>query len=138
MNLLKTRDYTREQLRLKLKQGFYPDEIIEEALAYVASFRYIDDLRYAQDFINCSHTYKSRRRIENDLRTKGVSQDTIVKAWERWEDAGNEQDEEEQIRALLIKKHFDAGQADRKEIQRMYAFLARRGFDADKIRKVLL
>lgn len=138
MNLLKTREYTREQLRLKLKRGFYPDEIIEEALAYVASYHYIDDLRYAEDFINCSHTYKSRRRIENDLRGKGVSQETIVKAWERWEKAGNEQDEEEQIRALLLKKHFDAGTANRREIQRIYAFLARRGFDTDKIRRLLL
>lgn len=137
MNLLKARDYTREQLRLKLKQGGYPDAIIEEALAYVESYHYIDDLRYAEDFINGSHAHKSRRRIENDLRTKGVSPDTISKAWERWEDAGNEQNEEEQIKALLEKKHFDAGGADRKEIQRMYAFLARRGFDTDKIWRVL-
>ncbi|MGN1146918.1 MAG: regulatory protein RecX [Lachnospiraceae bacterium] len=138
MNLLKSRDYTREQLRTKLAQGFYPDEVIEEALAYVASFHYIDDLRYAEDFINCSHTHKSRRRIENDLLKKGIPADTIAKAWNRWEDAGNEQDEEEQIARLLEKKHFDAEHADGKELQRMYAFLARRGFSGEKIRRALL
>ncbi len=137
MNLLKSRDYTRAQLRLKLKQGFYPEETIEEALDYVASFGYVDDFRYAGEFIRCSHSHKSRRRIENDLLNKGISADIIAKAWTEWEDDGNEQDEEEQIRKLLQKRKYDAEEADAKEKQRTYAFLARRGFDADKIRKAL-
>lgn len=138
MNLLKSRDYTGMQLRQKLKQGFYPEEIIEEALAYVESFHYIDDLRYAEDFIHASQTCKSRRRIENDLLKKGIASDVIETAWGNWEGLGNEQDEEEQIKRLLAKKHYDADRADGKEMQRMYAFLARRGFATDKIRKALL
>ena len=51
MNLLQSKDYTAEQLRRKLRLGFYPEEIIEEAIAYVASYRYIDDERYALDYI---------------------------------------------------------------------------------------
>ena len=38
MNLLKDREYTTAQLRTKLRQGFYPENIIEEALSYVSSF----------------------------------------------------------------------------------------------------
>ena len=132
MNLLKARDYTRVQLHLKLKQGFYPEEAIEEALDYVASYGYLDDFRYAGEFIRCSHSRKSRRRIENDLLNKGISPDIIARAWAEWED-----DEEEQIRKLLQKRKYDAAVADKKEMQKMYAFLARRGFDADKIRKAL-
>ena len=49
MNLLQGREYTTAQLRTKLQQGFYPTEIIEQAIAYVAGFHYIDDLRYAVD-----------------------------------------------------------------------------------------
>ena len=45
MNLLQGREYTTAQLRTKLQQGFYPAEIIEQAIAYVAGFHYIDDLR---------------------------------------------------------------------------------------------
>lgn len=138
MNLIKSRDYTREQLKLKLKQGGYPEQVIEKALDYAASERYIDDLRYAESFIVCSHERKSRRRIENDLLQKGVSAETIASAWMQWEGEGNVQDEEEQIKALLVKKHFDMETADRKELQKMYAFLARRGFDGDKIRRMLL
>ncbi|MDE6127981.1 MAG: recombination regulator RecX, partial [Lachnospiraceae bacterium] len=138
LNLIKSRDYTREQLKLKLKQGGYPEQVIEEALDYAASGRYIDDLRYAESFIVCSHEHKSRRRIENDLLQKGVSAETIAAAWLQWEGEGNVQDEEEQIKALLTKKHFNAETADRKELQKMYAFLARKGFDGDKIRRLLL
>lgn len=138
MNLIKSRDYTREQLRLKLKQGGYPKQVIEDALDYAASGRYIDDLRYAENFIICSHERKSRRRIENDLLQKGIDAETIAKAWLQWEHEGNTQDEAEQIEALLAKKHFDAETADRKELQKMYAFLARKGFDGDKIRRALL
>ncbi|MCH5271256.1 MAG: regulatory protein RecX [Lachnospiraceae bacterium] len=137
MNLLKSRDYTELQLRQKLRQGFYPETVIDEALSYVASFHYIDDLRYAEDFVNCNSSRKSKRRIENDLINKGISKETIQKAWINWEAAGNAQDEDEQIKELLSKKHFDASTAEPKELRKMYAFLLRRGFSSDKVQKYL-
>lgn len=138
INLIKARDYTKEQLRQKLKQGGYPEQVIEETLAFAQEERYIDDLRYAGNFIACSHERKSRRRIENDLLQKGIPAETVAAAWYRWEAEGNVQKEEGQIKALLAKKHFDVSAADRNQLQKMYAFLARKGFDGDKIRKLLL
>lgn len=137
MNLLKAKDYTVAQLRQKLKQGCYPDSVIEQALDYVASFRYTDDCRYAVDFINTHHLTRSRRKIENDLQGKGIAKEVIAKAWEQWEEEGNVQDEEAQIAQLLEKKHFDPENADRKELQKIYGFLARRGFSTEKILKAL-
>ncbi len=137
MNLLKSRDYTVAQLKTKLKQGGYPEAAMESAIAYVASYGYVDDLRYAEEFIRCSQETKSRRRIDCDLQRKGISPDTVKQAWENWQKQGNAQDEEEQIRRLLAKKHYDGEHADRKETQKIYAFLARRGFDLENIRKVL-
>lgn len=137
MNLLKSKDYTKEQLRQKLHQGLYPETVIKEALDYVESFGYIDDLRYATDFIHYNQEYKSRRRIENDLQKKGISKETIIAAWSKWEQQGNEQDEEGQIVKLLEKKRFDGDAADRKETQKIYGFLLRRGFRPETVRKVL-
>lgn len=137
MKLLQSRDYTREQLRVKLYQGGYPEQVIEEALGYAAGEHFIDDLRYAESYIACSHERKSRRRIENDLRQKGISAEMLDRAWQRWESEGNRQDEEVQIKMLLQKKGYNPDRADRKEQQKMYAFLARRGFDGDKIRRAL-
>lgn len=137
MNLLKSKDYTTMQLQQKLEQGFYPKEIIAEALAYVSSYGYIDDERYAEDFIGYNHECKSKRRIDNDLLKKGVSKEVIVAAWHKWEQKGNSQNEEGQIERLLEKKHFDVVGADWKELQKIYGFLLRKGFDAGRIRKVL-
>ena len=41
------------------------------------------------------------------------------------------------IKELLRKKHFDAKQADLKEKRRIQAFLYRKGFSPDKIRKAM-
>lgn len=70
MNLLKTKDYTRRQLEDKLKQGEYPAEIIEDAIAYVESYGYVDDERYVRNYIEYYMQARSRKRIENDLRRK--------------------------------------------------------------------
>lgn len=137
MNLLQSKDYTRAQLKKKLIQGGYPENIAEEALDYVASYKYIDDLRYAKDYITCSQESRSRRRIENDLRNRGIPQDILTRAWMEWDNEGNTLNEDEQIRKLLEKKHFNKTTAEQKEIQRMYGFLGRKGFDLDKIRKAL-
>ena len=43
MNLLQKRDYTEYKLREKLKEGFYTDEIIDDTIEYLKSYRYLDD-----------------------------------------------------------------------------------------------
>ena len=137
MNLLQSREYTTEQLRQKLRQGYYPEEIIERALSYVASFHYIDDLRYAVSYITCHEASKSRKRIEQDLMTKGISKAIMEQAWQEWEAQGGEQDEAGMIQSLLEKKHYDPNCTDRKEQQRLFAFLARKGYGSEQIRKAL-
>lgn len=137
MNLLKNREYTTSQLRNKLKEGFYPEQVIEEALSYVASYHYTDDFRYAASFISCHENSRSRRRIEQDLLRRGIDRSTIEKAWASWEEEGSVLDEQEMIRKLLEKKHYSPETADIKEKQRIYGFLMRKGFSGEEIRKAL-
>ena len=137
MNLLKSREYTTEQLKTKLRQGQYPEEIIDQALDYVASFHYIDDLRYAIDYITAHESTRSRNRIEQDLYRKGISQTTIEQAFSEWQSLGGAQDELTMIRALLEKKHYTPDTADYKEQQRIYAYLLRKGFPSSQIRQAM-
>jgi hypothetical protein len=138
MNLLQGREYTTAQLRTKLQQGFYPTEIIEQAIAYVAGFHYIDDLRYAVDYITYHEDSRSKRRIEQDLQGKGIPAATMEQAWQVWREKGGEQDEQSMIRELLHKKHYDPeAETDWKERQKIYAFLVRKGFSAEAIRKAI-
>ena len=137
MNLLKSREYTTRQLYNKLKGGDYPEEIIEEALNYVESFHYTDDLRYAVSYISGHETTRSRRRIEQDLINKGIDKATLELAWKEWEYQGGVQVEQSMIRELFRKRGYDPEGADRKEMQRMGAFLMRRGFSGESVRNAL-
>ncbi len=137
MKLLENKDYTEKQLRDKLKQGEYPKEAIEEAVSYVKSYHYIDDDRYAAAYIEYHMENKSRQRIFQDLLKKGIDKARIEKQWEKLELMGLQGNEEEMIRALLEKKHYFEKTADIKEQRRVYAFLMRRGFSGDLVRKVM-
>lgn len=137
MNLLKGREYTVRQLHDKLRDGGYPEEIIADALAYVESFHYTDDLRYATAYITGHENSRSRRRIEQDLAARGIDPETAKKAWQEWEAQGGRQDEQAMIRKLLEKRGFDPETADEKEIRRQGAFLMRRGFAGEAVRKAL-
>lgn len=138
MNLLLSKDYTRKQLENKLRQGYYPQECIDEAIAYVESYGYIDDRRYARDFIEYNIQNKSRTRIESDLIGKGIAKDVIRQAFEELEGLGIEQDEMSMIRDLLKKKNYCADTATKQEQQKMYGFLYRKGFRGDAIVRALL
>lgn len=137
MNLLKSRDYTKLQLVTKLRQGLYPEEIIDAAVAYVSSYGYVDDTRYARSYIEYAGQSKSKRQIENDLMRKGISKETIGQAYEQCLEENNITAEEELIRRLLEKKHFDRQNATYGECQKMVGFLYRRGFVLDEIYRVI-
>lgn len=137
MNLLKSREYTTKQLSDKLRAGGYPDAIIKTALDYVAGFHYTDDLRYAVSYITDHENTRSRRRIEQDLLGKGIDNSTLEKAWQEWKRQGGSQNEQEMIQALLDKKGYHPDTTDRKEQQRLYGFLMRKGFSGEQIRKAL-
>lgn len=138
MNLLESRDYTSGQLREKLRQGDYPDACIDEAIAYVESYGYVDDLRYAKDYITYHLEDKSRTRMEQDLMRKGIARDTISAAFDDLEQTGARQDEMAMILRLLEKKKYDVRTATVQDRQRMYGFLYRKGFHGDAISRALL
>ena len=137
LNLLQNREYTTYQLRNKLKQGFYPEAVIEEALEYVSSFHYTDDLRYAIDYITYNEDKKSRLRIEQDLQSKGIAREAIERAWDDWQEQGGSQNEQAMIKELLRKKNYEPERADVKEQQKIYAFLMRKGFSSEQIRRAM-
>lgn len=137
MNLLTKREYTERQLRDRLRAGYYPQKVIEEALAYVAGFHYTDDLKYACDYIAGHEDTRSRRRIEQDLLGKGIDRATLEQAWSRWEEQGGRQDEAAMIQTLLEKRGYDAEKAEIKDRRKTYSFLVRKGFSDDAVRKAL-
>ena len=135
MHLLEKRDYTEKELRQKLTAGKteYTQEEMDIAIDYVKSFRYVDDGKYACKYIEAMRSRKSRRQIEQELYQKGVDKELIQEAFE----VTGEVPEEEQIARWMEKRHYNPESADLKENQKMYAFLARKGFCPENIQRAL-
>lgn len=133
MNILKSADKTEWQLRTKLRQGGYPKEIEDQAIAYVKSFHYIDDVRYAGYYIESRSVSKSQRQIRQELAAKGISSEDINAAFEMAE--GNT--EAETIRQLTKKKKMNLENPTPEELQKYYAFFMRKGFSYAVVKEVL-
>ena len=134
LHLLSDMDRTENALREKLRLGLYPQEIIDAAVEYVRSFGYLNDARYAENFVRSRQGMKSRREIRAQLLQKGVPSELIDDAFEACGEEGGEADA---IRRLLEKKRFDPVCADEREIQRLYGYLARKGFSYETVRQVI-
>lgn len=137
MNLLKSREYTEKQLRDKLRQGFYPESIIEEAVEYVKSYHYVDDYRYAEQYVTCQLSQRSKKRIQLDLMKKGISKELIDQIFRQTDSEELEENEIMMIKKLMEKKRYNPETATPQEKMKLFAFLYRKGYSADNIKKVI-
>lgn len=134
MHLLEDMDRTESALREKLRQGMYPEEAVEGAIDYVKSFGYLNDARYAENFVRSRKSSKSRREIRALLSRKGIADEWIENAFEI---CYGKEDEQEAVLRILKKKKVDPRTADEAQMQKIYGFLARKGFRFDTVRQVI-
>ena len=133
MHLLERQDRTEKQLRDKLQQSNYPKQCIEQAIAYVKSYHYIDDYRYASVYIRYHQEKESRQKLTQKLLMRGISREIIAQAMEEEFIA----DECAQIRELLRKRGFDPESADDIIRRRTIQFLIRKGFKTRDIFRII-
>lgn len=134
MHLLNDMDRTEGQLRAKLKANHYTEDVIEEALAYVKSFGYINDLGYAKRFIESKKDKKSKKELYVLLGNKGLAQSVIEEAFEECYET---EDGKSAIKELMRKKGYSPEGATEKEKQKMYGYLMRKGFSYEDVRQVI-
>lgn len=133
LHILKSMDRTEAQMRQRLAQGRYPQSVIEKVIRWLYGYHYLDDRRYAESYIAQKRGSLSRRQLLQNLEQRGVPKEVALEA------LGEEdtEDEQELIGRWLKKKHIDPETAEPKELQRMYQFLARKGFRASDIARAL-
>ena len=136
MRLLEHMDRTERGLRDKLRQAGFTPSAVDYALAYVESYGYIDDNRYARTYIAYRMNAKSRQKIIQELIGKGIDRETAVTAWEE-EAALNMPDEKEVLYRTIEKKYPPDSRLNEKEMRRLYGYLIRRGFVYSDIASVL-
>ncbi len=139
MNLLQKMDRTEADIRRKLSDGGYPPEAVDVAIEYLCSYGYIDDLRYAGEYIRAKISTTSRRQITVKLFEKGISKDITQEAFRLYEEEnGMEASGEEQAVKRLIMKRCPQGVSDLsyEEKQKLFAYLYNKGFSGSVIEKV--
>ena len=129
MSLLQSMDRTESELRDRLLRQDFPEETVDQAVRYVKSFGYVDDRRYAESFILSRKGRKSRREIYAELSGKKIDGEIVDEMMERCY--------EESDSGEARKKHYDPSRASVEEKQKLYAYLARKGFSYGEIKKAL-
>lgn len=130
--LLQSQGCTQAEMIKKLKDDGYSQSVTERVLSFLQEYHFIDDNAYTENYIHVNKGRKSKRQITYELQQKGVDRDQIRQMLEE-----NPVDEEETVRALLKKKTGGRIPEDKKEIQKLAAFLGRKGFSFEVISRVL-
>lgn len=135
--LLARRDYTCARLREKLLAGGFGEEIAEEALERLMEAGYLNDERYARNFIQAHWEDRSRLRIRMDLESRGVPPETAARILGEESEELGEEAEIRQIRKLMTKRRYDPLKATWEESGKMQAFLYRKGYSASSVRAAM-
>ena len=136
LRLLEHMDRTEKGLTDRLLGAGFSEELAEDAVSYVKDYGYINDRRYALNYIMYRIHDKSRQKIFQELSGKGIDRQTIQDAWEEAEELETP-DERALLRQMVGKKYEPGAELDEREMRRLYGYLARRGFRSGDIFSVL-
>jgi len=128
------------EVRRRLRKAGVDEATCAATLVELERFGFVDDLSFARWWLEQRdrHSPRGRRGIEAELHQHGVDRETIAAL--RLEDgmprpAGNEDlpsTEEDRAAAALARHLGDRTVGgDRRDLQRLAAYLVRRGFGAD-------
>ncbi len=122
---------TESQIRKKLKEGFYPEEAIDEAVRYARTKHYIDDEYYASAYTELKAASKSKRMIRMDLLQKGIDRDTVDSVL-----SDADVDDKKTIEKMITKKNPPGSSIEAKEAAKLMRSLCSKGFSYDDIKAV--
>jgi regulatory protein len=129
--MLARREHTRVEMTRKLSPHAESPEQVEQLLDALAARGWLSETRFAESRANALARKFGSRKIEHDLRSRGVSAEVVEHAV-----AQARTQELDNCRAAWQKK-FGALPQDAAERGRQMRFLAGRGFSAETVRQVL-
>lgn len=136
LSILKFMDRCEQELRRKLSKEDYQEDIIDRVIEYVKHYGYLNDERFATNFVRARKNRKSKLIIKNELQQKGISKDIIdIVLVMEYEAEDIEDSEIIAIRKAIAKRTKAPGELSSKERQKLIASLYRKGFALDKIEK---
>jgi len=139
LNLLAARPYASRALHRKLIQKKYSAADADDVIRRLLDNGLLDDERFAEQYARSKmlSTGASKRRLTQDLYRKGIKGDVATIA------IANVIDQDEIDPAVVIervarKKLAQLGDLEPVVLRRrLFAFLARRGYDVDEIKRIV-
>lgn len=131
---------TRTDLAKRLAEKGHVSTVIEPVLDRLAEVGLVDDVEYARAFLagRWGRRPAGWKRLQQELRSRGVGDADVLAARELLESREGGVDEVGTARKLIAQaaRRYERLEP-RVRSQRLYALLARRGFDSDVIRRAL-
>ena len=156
MDLLLAQDRTKAELLRRLAQAGFGERIVSEVMDYIRQFPYLDDVRYAKNYLTSAAGKKSLSEIRHKLTEHGVSDEDYEQALAEYleenaaasspEDDGDSSSFEtgseealefETLRKLMRKKVPDGTALSKSQKEKLYASFLRKGFGYHTVRTVL-
>jgi regulatory protein len=137
--MLAARPRAARDLERTLVRKGEPAEHVAAAVERLIALGILDDAQFARQFIRTriAGAGLSRRRLQSELWRRGVARDVIDAALAEVMEE-DEVDEDAQIAQVAAKKLRTLRSADPATVRRrLYAFLARRGYESSAIRRVI-
>ena len=130
--ILERNDKTEYELRVKLKSSFYPEDIVDATIEFLKKYDYIDDYRYASNYIQIKKNSKSIRQMEYDMLAKGISRDIIA------DEMQNQKiNSREVIEKILKGRKFNISSHSKEECSKQIRYLMGKGFLYEEIIAVI-
>ena len=140
LRLLERQRRTRSDLERRLRDKGYAAATAARVLDRLHEVGLVDDVEYARAYMAGRRARRSAgvRRIEQELRSRGVGAEDVAEARLRLDAEQGAMDEVAAARKVLAQaERRTRGLEPRVRRQRLYALLARRGFDGEVIRRAL-
>jgi regulatory protein len=140
LRLLERTRRTRSDLERRLRDKGYAPATITQVLDRLMHVGLVDDTEYARAFLagRWGRRPSGWRKLQQQLRGKGVSDADVAAARARIEEREGPIDELASARKLIaFAARRYAKLEPRVRSQRLYALLARRGYDGELIRRAL-
>ena len=140
LKLLERTRRTRNELERKLKDRGFAPGTIAEVVGRLVEVNLVDDAEFARAWLAGRWGRKPSgwRRLHQELRAKGISDDDIERARAQLAERGGAPDEVESAAKLVAQARRRYARLDPQvQRQRLYALLARHGYDSDTIRRAL-
>ena len=131
------RELSSSQVRLRLRRRRCADEVIDAAIATLVAEGALDDTRAARARARHDVAIKRRgpARVLRQVQALGVDRDT---ARDAVASAFADVDQDAMIRAALDRKlRGRPFPTERPEVAKLFAWLMRQGFDADRVSRIL-